>query len=524
MARRRVFPLALALAIPTSLAVAAPPAHPAALSLTRIESTGLRILDERFLSHEQPDTDLTVTRVTLDDLKMGHTRVQQTFAGVPVFGGEAIVHLNRDGSLFTITDSLIHDVDVDVHPTITADEAADLAVLEDQRPGEYTAPPRVDLQIFARDGQSHLAWRVRLTQEDGTPDTALPVFFIDAHSGDVLFRYDNLQTVQGTGASLYSGTVPTETYYKSPSYYLEDISRKIGTFDNRNTTGSTYRFTDSNNVWDSSSQKAAVDAHLGARMVYEYYQNVHGRNGIDGNGGPGYYTSVDGKTKLISSKVHYGWNYNNAFWNGSYMTYGDGDGKTFSPLVSVDIAGHEMTHGVTEKTAGLIYSGESGALNESMSDIFGTCVEFYTYSSGANYQIGEDAYTPGKSGDALRYMDDPHKDPNYGYTADDDPDHYSERYTGSSDNGGVHINSGISNKVFYLLAQGGTHHMGGSMTGIGIDKAANIWYRALTGYMTSSTTFAGARNATLNAAAVQYGSTSAEYDAVAQAWSLCGVN
>ena len=136
----------------------------------------------------------------------------------------------------------------------------------------------------------------------------------------------------------------------------------------------------------------------------------------------------------------------------------------------------------------------------------------------------EQAYTPSTSGDALRYMDNPHRASNSGYTADDDPDHYSERYTGTGDNGGVHINSGIANKAFYLLAKGGTHHKGGSMTGIGALAASKIWYKALTTYMTSNTNFRGARTATLNAAAALYGSGSTNYNAVASAWSLCGVN
>src|SRR5262249_34099981 len=125
--------------------------------------------------------------------------------------------------------------------------------------------------------------------------------------------------------------------------------------------------------------------------------------------------------------------------------------------------------------------------------------------------------------DAPRYLNGPHQAPAKGFTADDDPDHYSERYTGTQDNGGVHINSGISNFAFYLVAKGGTHHRGGTMTGIGADAAAKIWYAALTRYMTSSTNFKGARTATLNAAAALFGANSAQQRAVANAWTLVGV-
>jgi hypothetical protein len=339
----------------------------------------------------------------------------------------------------------------------------------------------------------------------------------------MMMSFDNLQTA--TGSSLYSGDVAFSSLLRGTTFYMEDVGRKIGTFDMRNTTTSAYRLTDTDDVWNSAIQRAAVDAHYAATKVYDYFFITHGRRGIDGVGGPAFYTSADGVTGLISSRVHYSSNYNNAFWNGQSMTYGDGDGTTFSPLVTLDIAGHEMTHGITERTAGLVYSGESGALNESMSDVFGSMVERYVRGESANtWKIGEEAFTPANgTGDALRYMDNPHAAGNSGFTSDDDPDHYSERYLGSSDNGGVHINSGIANKAFYLLAKGGSHHRGGSMTGIGADQAATIWYRALTSYMTSSTNFAGARTATINAASVLYGATSTQVTAVGNAWCLVGV-
>jgi thermolysin len=321
---------------------------------------------------------------------------------------------------------------------------------------------------------------------------------------------------------------------------MEDHSRRLGTFDNRNSAritqagivnfGSFYYFTDADNVWNTSTQRAGVDAHFGSAKVYDYFLNVHGRNGIDGSGGPRTLNSINGTTTLITSIVHFGKSYNNAFWSSSrnQMFYGDGNGTTFSPLVTIDICGHEMQHGITSRTANLVYQGESGALNESWSDVFGAMVELYArggQETTATWRIGEDAYTPATAGDALRYMDTPHSAGNYGYTANDDPDHYTERYTGTGDNGGVHINSGIANHVFYLVAKGGNHaHIAGPfVAGIGTDKAAKIWYKAITTYMTSSTNFAGARAATLNAATSLYGAGSAEYLAVANAWAACGV-
>jgi Zn-dependent metalloprotease len=260
---------------------------------------------------------------------------------------------------------------------------------------------------------------------------------------------------------------------------------------------------------------------------------VHQRNGIDGNGGPGTVTSLDGVTQLFKSRVHYGTNYNGAFWepHDKQLFFGDGDGNEFSPVVSLDVVAHELTHGITQHTAGLNYWFESGALNESWSDVFGAMVERYVKGESSNtWKIAEACYTPGiiNTNDALRYMDNPHFAYNKGFTSNDDPDHYSERYITDNpfsppDNGGVHINSGIPNKVFYLVAKGGTHHLGGSMTGIGVDSAARIWYKALTAYMTSNTNFQGARTATINAAIELYGLGSKEQMAVAMAWSMCGV-
>jgi Zn-dependent metalloprotease len=296
-------------------------------------------------------------------------------------------------------------------------------------------------------------------------------------------------------------------------YYLEDTTRRLGTYSYRNTQIALFVLTDTDDVW---AQDAAMDAQWGASKVYDYYKNVHGRDGIIGNNGSGSITATaNSSIKLVASGVHYGVNYTQAYWDGSMMRYGDGDGSTFLPLVSLDLCAHEMTHGVIQSTANLTYQGESGALNESIADIFGALIEFYVKGDANKmWLIGEEIYTPGKSGDALRFLNDP--------TKAGDPDHYSKRYTGTQDNGGVHTNSGIPNKWFYLLAAGGSHS-GGSVTGIGAEKAGKIVYRALTTYLTSSSKFAAARTATEKAANDLHGSGSAESKAVSQAWYLVGV-
>jgi Zn-dependent metalloprotease len=261
-------------------------------------------------------------------------------------------------------------------------------------------------------------------------------------------------------------------------------------------------------LWgDSSNQDratAGTDAHFGAMMTWDYYLETHGREGVfdDGFG--------------ILSRVHFGADYVNAYWSAQCqcVTYGDGDGINAGPLVSLDIVAHELTHGVTSATANLIYLGGSGGLNESMSDIFATAVEFYASSRSdevPDYWLGESVWMPGTPGDALRYMDHPTLD---GHSID----HYSD-YTKNMD---VHFSSGLANNVFYLLSEGGTNDTSGiSVVGIGRDRVEQIFYRALTAYMTPDTDFSAAKAATVLAAEDLYGQEIA--DLVAAAWEACGV-
>jgi bacillolysin len=223
--------------------------------------------------------------------------------------------------------------------------------------------------------------------------------------------------------------------------------------------------------------------------VYDYYLNQLGRNSYDNAG------------HTLLSGVHYGSKYNNAFWDGTQMSYGDGDGTTFINFAGgLDVIAHELTHAVTEKTSNLTYSNQSGALNESWSDAMASVIE------GKNWLIGEDIYTPNIAGDSLRSMADP--------TLNGNPDNMSNYVNTTSDNGGVHTNSGIPNKAFYNFA-----------TAIGSRTiAGKVWYTADRDYMTSTTNFSGARAATLQAVAALYGSTSSYYTALQSAWTNVGVN
>ncbi len=459
--------------------------------------------------------DFQIEKVEIDDLNMAHTRVRQTVEGVPVWQGEAIVHLTANGEFSSLTDDLKENIVVDTKPNFEKTDAIRLARQMYKDSDSLTAEPLADLWIYRAKDRDHLVYRVEMRREDGSAETAMPVIFVDAQTGEKVFEYDNLQT--GTGVSLYSGTVNIGTSSVGSTYYMENLTRRVGTFNFNYGTSTAARFTDTDDFWNSAIQQAGVDAHFGGEKTLDYFQNIHGRNGIDGSGGPGTVAAAaNSSISLIASRVHYASGYNNAFWNGTTMTYGDGDGYTFSPLVTLDIAGHEMTHGVTQYTANLVYSGESGGLNESMSDVFGSMVESYARGGAITadtWKLGEQSYTPGTAGDALRYLDNPHGD---GASID----HYAEYYSGMD----VHYSSGIANNAFYLASAGGTHHLSGiTVSGVGTNDVARIWYRALSVYMTSGTTFAGARTATLNAASDLFGSGSSQYSTVGLAWCAVGV-
>jgi bacillolysin len=488
-------------------------------------SKSVEALNNRRVERDGRTSDFELMRTKTDELNKVHTKFRQTINGIPVWGGEAIIHLNQDGSVRAITDNFKDAISVGTEPGLTAEAA--VAIARQSFGTSETRAPQTDLWIYRGSDRDHLVYRVQFEKIDQSKETAMPVYFVDSQTGEVVFHYDNLQTAMG--GSQYSGNVQFQSVLYRRMYYLEDLTRMVGTFDYRNSSFGGLpegRFLDSDDMWVSGgTQMAGVDAHWDATQVYDYYKNEFGRNGIDGNGGPALMSSITGKRKkVISSAVHYGTLYGNAAWTGSMMIYGDGDGVEESAMTTLDIAGHEFTHGVTASESALMYADESGALNESISDIFGAVIEARAKGVSSNtWKIGEECWTPAIPGDALRYMDEPHRAIDNGYTADDDPDHYTERYTGPSDNGGVHENSGIVNKSFYLLANGGTHHLGGSMTGIGITPAARIWYKAATLYMTSSTNFSGARVATIRASEDLYGVGSTQASAVAQAWSLVGV-
>ncbi|MCX4765079.1 M4 family metallopeptidase [Streptomyces sp. NBC_01275] len=446
-----------------------------------------------------------------------HTRYERTYAGLPVLGGDLVVETAKSGATEGVTKATRAAIKVaSLTPTLAAAKAEKQALTLAKADGaEKAAADRAPRKvIWAANGTPVLAYETVVggLQEDGTPNELHVV--TDAATGAKLYEYQGVET--GTGNTMYSGQVTLGTTQSGSTYNLTDGARGgHKTYNlNRGTSGTGTLFSGADDVWGtgaaSNLETAAADAHYGAALTWDYYKNVHGRSGIRGDGVGAY------------SRVHYGSNYVNAFWQDSCfcMTYGDGSGNTH-PLTAIDVAGHEMTHGVTANTAGLNYSGESGGLNEATSDIFGTSVEFYAQNSSdvGDYLIGEEIDING-DGTPLRYMDKPSKD---GSSKDS---WYSG--IGSVD---VHYSSGPANHFFYLLSEGsGAKVINGvsynsatadglPVTGIGRDKAEKIWFRALTTKFTTTTNYAAARTGTLAAAGELYGTTSAEYKAVQDAWA-----
>ena len=472
-----------------------------------------------------PDHSYSMRDVIIDANGSEHVRFDRRYKGLDVVGGDLVVHSGANGNFISASLTLNRSINLQIKPKINSPQAVQTALA--LYPGQVSNKP-AKLVVYARRDLPALAWDVNVVGNlaDGTPSEKHVI--VDAYIGQVLDVWDDIHTADasGTGKSLYSGDITLTTNSLTTGYEMRDNSR--GGQNTRNmankTNGSGTIFIDSDNVWGNNTKSdaasAAADAQYGTTVTWDYYKNVHGRNGI-GNNGIGAY-----------NRVHYGRNYANAFWSDSCfcMTYGDGDGVTLKALVSLDVAGHEMSHGVTSRTANLTYSGESGGLNEATSDIFGSMVEFYAAngSDSGDYLIGEKIMvTPNK---ALRYMHQPSLDGK-------SPDCWTST-VGSLD---VHYSSGVANHFFYLLAEGATPTNGfpaspvctpgnakasqpSSFVGIGRNKAEKIWYRALTVYMTSNTNYAKARIATLNAATDLYGAGSSEYTAVGTAWSLVNVN
>lgn len=440
-------------------------------ALDRLNATGDEVLDALWVRQN----------------KLGEVGIRfgQQINGLPVRGAELFVSV--DGATGTVTRVNGHfapDRDLATAPALDAEHAIERALAaEGIQPTARDAAADTKLTyVLDKHDRPVLAWQTTVEYTDENGDPQRDIIFADALTGEMTARHPQHK---------YARSLETRDCEE-----MNHCSVVVSTSSDAITTGDT-----------------PVDAaHNHAIATYNYYFNHHGRDSINDSG------------MTLISRAHYNRNYNNAFWDGRQMTYGDGDGVTFLPLSQdADVVAHELTHGVTERSSNLIYANESGALNEAWSDIFGAIVDRQEGASVTDsWLIGEDIYTPGTPGDALRVMNDP--------AAVGDSDYYPTRYTGTSDNGGVHWNSGIANLAFVLLVEGGTHPRGKTSVNVpalhpnfdtSLAMAGDIFYYANVSCMTPNTNFEGARRCTAAGANALYGQ--AAVDAVHAAWDAVGV-
>lgn len=479
----------------------------------------------KFIDKELANGEFRIIGKMTDDTGLSTIRVQQYYNGYPIFGADQIVNVAEDG----IVKSFVGEV-VTLDNKLTKKathkkaekEAIKIALGDLGLDPVLNNDPTADIVVYNSGNSACYAYQVELVFDDPTPGRWF--YFINTENGEIVNKYNTLSgarqnakpsgtltflaanTVTGTGTDVLGvNRSITTNKHTDGKYYLADMTRGKGilTYNANNlTTLPGTMWSDLDNVYNLAADKAAVSAQANMGIVYDYYKNVFNRNSFDNAGAQ------------IKASVHVGRSYNNAYWNGTQLAFGDGDGSMFIALSgALDVTAHEFQHAVTSKTANLIYQNESGALNEAWSDIMGTAVEFYA-NDRPDWLMGEDISGPGLGAVALRSLADP--------SLMGDPDHYSKRYVGTQDNGGVHTNSGIANKIAYLVASGGTHY-GVTVQGQGVNVMEKVFYRALTTYMTSSTNYAGAKSACVQSATDLYGAGSAQVKAVQDAFLACGI-
>ncbi|MDN4071908.1 MULTISPECIES: M4 family metallopeptidase [Fictibacillus] len=478
---------------------------------------------------KDPKGHLKEKKVESDKLGMTHVRLHQSKNGLPVEGTEVIVHYRKDGSIASVTgyyNNTAEEAELDTTAAISSGKALEIAKRSVKAPDSIDYEPTTQLVVYPYNGKMHTAYKVNVNFLGENPGNWF--VFVDAKTGKVIDQYnglmhaDELKASKGSGIGVKGAHRNLHISHQNlkdgngTTFFLKDISHDnlagISTYDFKNQWRSAevnlpgVLFANKSASYKSDYDRAAVDAHYNSEEVYHYYKDEHGRN------------SIDGKGMEIISSVHYGVDYNNAFWNGEQMTYGDGDGTFFIPLsAALDVAGHEMTHGVTTHSAGLLYRNESGALNEAFSDIFGALID------SDDWEVGEDAMAQEavESGrPSLRSLSQPDKYPvnaayvPYGNGKGMYPKHMDEFYKLplSLDNGGVHINSSIINHAAYLTG-----------VQIGKEKLGKIYYRALTTYLTPTSNFKDARRALIQSAVDLYGTGSEETDATEDGLNKVGI-
>lgn len=468
-----------------------------------------------------PNTNFQLLKKEKDKEEFTHLSYTQHCQNYRIEYGILKVHANRQG--------IVYQINAELYPNLAQRSFADLASIDGMQAKAiaktYFQNQKMEDENMRIELKEQLFFPVK--KQDLTPCYKIDIYghlpqpkrsylYISAEDGAILFEEDRIEAsnVVGTAVTKYAGNqqITTDSINPTTFYLRESGARNIHTWDlNQGTAvSSAVEFEDSNNFWNTSSNQdnAAYDAHWGAEKTWDYYSLIHGRNSYDNAG------------SVMNNYVHYGLNYLSSFWDGDAAFFGDGNlsNANTTAQTSLEIVGHEITHGVTEHTAGLIYSYESGALSESFSDIFGVTIDYFVNPSTANFLIGEQTHVWGQP---IRNMQYPN---GYGH-----PSTYlgNNWFTGSADNGGVHTNSGVQNYWYVLLCNGGTgvNDLGNSynVTGLGMTKAAAIAYRTLTVYLTPNAQYADARIYSLQAAVDLYGPCSNEVTQVGNAWYAVGV-
>jgi bacillolysin len=487
--------------------------------------------------------DLRVRTTRDDALVRGrtHQRLDQYHRGVRVFGADVAEQL-LGGQVVSVFGNVYDGIAIDPSPSLAAERAREIVA---ERAGVELGPSiEPELVILPREnGEYALTWMLgAATSRDSRQ------YFVDARSGSIVFDYRDRETQQrqssvGRATGVLGDTKKISVSSASGRFLASDLLRPpaITTYDmqanverlisilnrtinvNDNDIAS-----DTDNTWMDG---AVDDGHIYAGWTYDYYFKRFSRRGLDNaNRAMQIFVHPVRRNDVFTQFDQYADFYVNAFYNGNgVVVFGEGlpanvtlGGQTWDYLSGgLDIVAHELSHGVTQYSANLIYLNESGALNESFSDIMGTSVEFYFQQPGnglmhAEYSMGEDVVRPG----GIRSLSDPQ--------SLGDPDHYSKRFLGTDDNGGVHINCGISNNAFYLAIEGGTNRTSGlSVQGVGAsnrEQIERVFYRAFTQLLPANATFSMTRAATIQASRDLFGSNSAAERAVTQAWTAVGVN
>ena len=475
-----------------------------------------------------PSEELTLRRSEIDPYNNTHVRIDQNYKGLQVIGGELVAHFKSDGTLKAVNGYYLPYLDLDVNPVVIPELAVGIAEEDLMTFFGEAKPDQPELVVFPWMGENYLAWRMFLYSD--TPMGRWE-YFIDAKTGEVIYKANRIMEANdiGTGTSVMGLTRDhIDTDYTGSTYQARDYTRQLnnnphghdgempdGHYIQCNIAGGSLPgsiATDADNVWGTTEdQRPVVDGQVYTCAVYDYLLSHFGRNSYDNNG-----------ANMLISVNYYAEGDNNAYWNGSQIVIWSWGSGWRSLASCPDVIAHEWGHAVTETTSGLAYQLESGALNEAFSDMIGAAFEWANDTLDVpDWGMGENGR---ETGVPFRSMDEPHTygDPDYYGTSDPywyDVEGCSPSYY--NDYCGVHTNSGVGNKWFFLLSDGGTHHSI-TVTGIEPENAISVAYQANAYYWTTNSTYAEAALGTISAA-LDLDPSGNWASSAAAAWNAVGV-